>query len=296
MIYDRKKWVGWIFVLPFVVLAGLFLIYPFIQNVINMFFKFQNSSDLTPLFVGLQNFPKLFSDDYFLISLRNTAILLAFVIVFQMGIALVLALLVNSLKKCATIYRVLFFVPIVLSATTLGAMIYMFSRENGGLFNQILGFMGIHHGNWLPQGNWFAALAYVMAPVVWQYIGFYFVIMLTGLTNISDDILEAAELDGASGIRLVIKIMMPMMWNVFRTCMVLAITGALKVFDLPHVLAPGGNPIGQTYFMGTFNSNLFTDISGSRAGECAIYSVLMVLIGVMVSQISNSVLRENKDI
>lgn len=303
MLYQKKKWMVIIFILPFLVLAGIFLIYPFISNCVNAFFLFQSRSQSLSeaTFAGWTNFVNLFNDGGFGYSIGNTFILIAFVIVFQMGIALILALMVDRIKKFAGFFRVVYFIPIVLSGSLIGSMFLMFQDADFGLFNQILHSFGVTEKVFFVNANnWFGTLLYLMVPIIWQYVGFYFVILLTGLSNISDDIMEAAALDGASTMQQIRYVTIPMLQNVFRTCMVLSITGALKVFDVPFVMAGGaGNP---AYFMGTYNQYLFDNYANmnnpgyTRVGESAIYSVILVLVGIFVSQVSNLVLRENKDI
>lgn len=288
MLYGKKKYIALLFMIPFAVFAITFLFYPAVINVVNSFRSFSSMFDTTPEWTGFKNIIWLANQPSFWNSLLNTLILVLFVIVFQMGLALVFALMVNSIKKMATFYRVVFFFPIVVSASALGT-IYRLMIQPDSVFSAIF---GLENFNWLPSGS-FLALFIVMLPVIWQYIGFYFVIMLTGLANISDDLMEAAKLDGASSMKLIWYILLPMLWNVFRTCMVLAITGALKVFDFPHIVAKGGAPAGETFFMGTYNNYLY---ESKFYGQTAFYSTLIVIVGMAVSLLSNAILRENKDI
>lgn len=277
-----------IFMLPFALFAITFLFYPAVLNLINGFRTFSSAYDANPTWTGLKNIQWLANQPEFWNSIKNTFILVAFVIVFQMGLALVFALLVNSIKRFANFYRVVYFFPIVVSATALGT-VYRLMIQPNSVFSALFGLTDF---NWLPANN-FLALFIVMLPVIWQYIGFYFVIILTGIANISDDLTEAAKLDGANSMQMILYIMLPMLWNVLRTCMVLAITGALKVFDFPHIVAKNGAPAYQTFFMGTYNNYLY---ESKFFGQTAFYSTLIVLVGMGVSLLSNAILRENKDI
>ncbi|MCL2599043.1 MAG: sugar ABC transporter permease [Firmicutes bacterium] len=285
----KNKWLACILLtVPFVAFVGVFLLYPAGVNIYNSFFKFANRLDQHPTFVGFDNYMKVFKEQNFVRSLLNTGLLMLCVVVFQIGIALLLAMLVSSLKKGATVFRIIFFMPIVVSATAIGLLYLMFIQPNG-LFTQISGGENI---NWLPAGKP-RALLIVMTPVVWQYIGFYFVIFLTGLSGISEDVYEAAKIDGAGRLRTVFRITLPMLQNVIRTCVILAITGALKVFDLPHIIAKDGAPGYETIFMGTYNNWLY---SRGRVGESAVYSLLIVVVGIAVSVATKFALKENKDI
>lgn len=287
--YNKKKYLIVPFLLPLLMITAIFIFYPAIINIYNGAFTFRHKLDTNPVFVGFGNVLWLLKDKVFWTALTNTAILVLLVIVFQVGIALILALLVDNInKKYAAFLRIIYFMPIVISATAIGTMYLLFIQPTG-LFTKLI-FKDTF--NWLPINNPLA-LFIVILPVIWQYIGFYFVILLTGLSTIPEEYKEAALIDGASNLQVVRYITIPMLWNVLRTCMVLAITGALKVFDLPHTVAVHGAPAQQTMFMGTYNYYLY---STNRLGQSAVYSVFIVLVGVLVSLLSNAILKENKDI
>ena len=249
----RKKGPLIVFLLPAFVFLILFLYYPFIQNILNSF------SDITGLgspSKGLNdpwwaNYATLFTDPKLRTALINTVVLTVCTVVFQVGIALVLALLVDSIKVGAQLFRTLYFFPIVISATALGLMFNLIFLYNGGMVNQLLQALGIISENidWKDSGHFRFTM---LAPVMWQYVGFYFVILVTGLNNIPADLYEAAALDGCTGLKRVRHITLPLLRNVLCTCLVLAITGALKVFDLPWVMFGAGMPKNQGWLTGTY--------------------------------------------
>ena len=230
----RKKGPLVVFLLPAFLFLILFLYYPFFQNILNSF------SDITGLgsaAAGLndpwyRNYAGLFTDEKLRTALGNTLLLTVCTVVFQVGIALILALLVDSIRVGAQLFRTLYFFPIVISATALGLMFNLIFLYPSGMLNQLLSNLGlVARGiDWKDQGHF---LFTMFAPVMWQYVGFYFVILVTGLNNISQDLYEAAALDGCTGLARVKYITLPLLRNVLCTCLVLAITGALKVFDLP---------------------------------------------------------------
>ena len=125
---------------------------------------------------------------------------------------------------------------------------------NGGMLNQLLqGVFGVADNiDWKDTEHY---LGTMLTPVMWQYVGFYFVILVTGLNNISPDLYEAAEIDGADGWKRTRHITLPLLRNVLSTCLVLAITGALKVFDLPWVMMGAGIPMDQSWLTGTYMYN-----------------------------------------
>ena len=127
-------------------------------------------------------------------------------------------------------------------------------------------------------------------PVMWNYVGFYFVIISTGLSNISDDIYQAAQIDGANGIKKVRYISLPLLRNTLNACLVLAITGALKVFDLPWVMMGRGIPMNQSWLTGTYMYEQTFNIGNVDYGSTI--AVLIVVWGVVSSQIARRVFKE----
>ena len=132
----------------------------------------------------------------------------------------------------------------------------------------------------------------MLLPVLWQYVGFFFVILVTGLNNISTDVYEAAELDGATGWKRVRFITLPLLRNVICTCLILAVTGALKVFDLPWVMMGAGIPLDQSWLTGTYMYNQ-TFTRGNVDYGSAI-AVVIVVLGVVLAQVANRVFKEKE--
>ena len=133
-------------------------------------------------------------------------------------------------------------------------------------------------------------LTVMMTPVTWQYVGFYFIILVTGLNNIPQELYESAAIDGATRWQRIRYISWPMIHNVVCTCAILAVTGALKVFDLPWVMFPNGAPLGKTWLTGTYmyyKTMQSPDIDYSSA-----LALIIVILGVMLSKVVNRIFKE----
>lgn len=169
-------------------------------------------------------------------------------------------------------------------------LIFLFK---GGMVNQLLLSMGAitENINWKEQANF---LFTMFMPVMWQYVGFYFVILVTGLNNICQDLYEAAGLDGASGLKVVRYITLPMLRNVLCTCLVLAITGALKVFDLPWVMFGAGMPLNRGWLTGTYMYDQTFNRGNVDYGSTI--AILIVVLGVVLSNVANRIFRPRDDI
>ena len=141
--------------------------------------------------------------------------------------------------------------------------------------------------DWKAKG---IALITMMVPVMWQYVGFYFVILITGLNNISVDLYEVASIDGATRWQRIRYITIPLMRNVICTCVVLAVTGALKVFDLPWVMFPKGMPQGTTFLTGTYM--YYQTMEAMNVDYGSAIAVVIVALGIITSKVVNTIFKE----
>ena len=287
-IYKNRKPVIF-FLMPALVMMGLFLYYPFLQNILNSFMKIKSLGAAAKGFNEpfYKNYVKLVQDPA--TSLKNTCIMIVVTLVFQVGIAIVLALMVDNIRRGAKFFRIVYFFPIVVSATALGLLFNLIFLYDKGMLNQLLEFLGYRGDliDWKAGGR---ALVTMMIPVTWQYVGFYFVILVTGLNNISEELYESAAIDGATKLQRVRYISLPLLHNVICTCAVLGVTGALKVFDLPWVMFPNGMPVGKTWLTGTYmyyNTMQSPDVDYSSA-----IALVIVVLGVLLSKVVNAVFKE----
>lgn len=284
MLYrDRRPLL--VFLAPSFLLMLVMLYYPFVVNIGNSLFEIKGLAGVPQEFLGLQNYTGMPQDPTMMVAIKNSLKIMALTVVFQVGLALILALMVDSIKRGQQFFRVVFFFPIVISATAIGLMFNLFYAFNGGMLNQILAMFGKDPLVWLSDSRAFMMIA---IPVIWQYVGFYFVILLTGLSGVPEDVYESAAIDGTTGFKKTWYITLPLIRDVLITCATLSITGSIKVFDLPAVIAQNGAPKGLTYFLGTYMHNQ-TFVAGNIDYGSAI-AVVIVLIGVVISQTVNRML------
>jgi len=288
-IYRNKKPLV-LFLVPALIFMTVFLYYPFIQNILNSFQEISSLGSATKGWNGpwYSNYVKMFEDKNMRTALKNTVIMMAVTVVGQVGIAIILALLVDNIKKGAKFFRTVYFFPIVISATALGLMFNLIFLYDKGMINQLLELFGkTTLTDWKDTAH---ALIVMMLPVMWQYVGFYFVILVTGLNNISEELYESASIDGATKMQKVRFITLPLLRNVICTCVVLAVTGALKVFDLPWVMFPKGMPLGQTWLTGTYM--YYQAFNTKNVDYSSAIAVLIVVLGIITSKIVNKIFKE----
>jgi raffinose/stachyose/melibiose transport system permease protein len=293
MLYKNKSPLI-IFLLPGILLMIIFLYEPFIENVINSFFditSFIKMNKQSVTYIGFENYKKLFLDPKIRIAIFNSIKMMILTLVFQVGIGFILAVLVSYLKYGQKFFRTVYFFPIVISATAIGLIFKLFYNYNGGMLNQLLINMGEKPVNWLSP-----SLAFIMIsiPTLWSYIGFYFVIILTGLNDIPEDIYDAAKVDGCTGVRQVFYISIPLIKSILCTCITLGVTGALKVFDLPWIIVPKGAPRGLTHFLGTYMYEQTFTIGNIDYGSAI--ALIIVVFGVLISLIISRLLKPDDSI
>lgn len=291
-IYKNKKLI-WVFLAPAFLFMLVYLYYPFVQNILNSFMHIKYMGTAggewnTPWY---KNYAALLSDPKMRTALKNTVIMIAATIIGQVGIALVLALMVHNIRKGAGFFRTVFFFPIVISATALGLLFNLVFLYDKGMVNQFLQFIGVlsRESNQLIDWKSKYAMFTMLTPVIWQYVGFYFVILLTGLAGIPEDLYESATIDGATKWQCVKYITLPLLRNSIGTCVILAVTGALKVFDLPWTMFVNG--MSNTWLTGTYMySKVYSDVDYASA-----IAVVIVIIGVILSNIVNRLFKTKDD-
>lgn len=288
-IYKNKKWLP-LFLIPAFLFMAVYLYYPFFMNILNSF----QSIRTLGLAAGEWNDPwytnyvMLFKDAEVWTSLKNTCIMIVVTLVVQVGLALVLALMVDNVRHGTQFFRTVYFFPIVISATALGLLFNLIVLYDKGMLNQFLEMLGkTTLTDWKDESH---ALMTMMLPVAWQYVGFYFVIIETGLNSIPEELYESAMIDGASRWQRVRFISMPMIHNVLCTCAILGTTGALKVFDLPWTMFPKGMPVKSTFLTGTYMYYQTMEVKNVDYGSTL--AVVIVVLGIILSQVTSRIFKE----
>ncbi|MBE5829902.1 MAG: sugar ABC transporter permease [Butyrivibrio sp.] len=291
-IYRNKKYVL-LFLLPAFLFLVVYLYYPFLVNIYGSFRQIKNLGTYgtkwnEPFY---DNYVKLVTDPVVWTSLKNTVLMILATIVGQVGIALLLSLLVDNIERGTQFFRTVYFFPIVISATALGLLFNLIFLYDKGMLNQFLELFGkTTLTDWKGEK---LAIFTMMLPVVWQYVGFYFVILETGLNNISQELYESAAIDGATRFQRVIYISIPLLRNVICTCLTLGVTGALKVFDLPWTMFPKGMPLKETFLTGTYM--YYQTMEAKNVDYGATLAVLIVVLGVVLSRLTRRVFKESED-
>lgn len=269
------------FVAPSLILFGGIIFYSIIMSFRYSLLDWNGFGE--GIFVGFSNYAKMFEDKVFLRSAVNSLLLGFVTLVTQLPLALLLALLLTSGIKGEGFYRTVFFIPMTLSSVVIGQLWLKIYNPNYGVLNTLLGVLGLEslQRNWLGDVNTVLFSAFV--PIIWQNVGYHMLLLYTSINSISKDILEAAKLDGASGVKAAQYITIPLVKPMLRTCAIFVVIGSLKAFDMIYVLTNGG-PVHMTevpsslMFSSIFNLNKYgygSAISIFIVVECIVMAVIL---------------------
>lgn len=271
----KNRWIITIGVIPALIIYLIFSIVPIFISFYYSFMSWNGFSEMQ--FVGLANFKEVFQDSVFWLSVRNNILVVLASVFGQIPIALGLALLLNRKIKGAKFFRTIGFMPVVISTVVISITWRMIYNSEYGMINNFLEAIGLGflQQNWLGDPTW--AMVAVCITIIWQFVGLYFIIFLSALQTVPKEILEAADLDGASEWEKTRFVVIPSIWNIILIAIVLCISGSLKTFDLIYVMTSGG-PANATEVMATYMYN--KTFEGLRYGYGSAISVLIFVFSI----------------
>lgn len=230
--------------LPFFILFFVFILYPFCQGVVRSFTDWSVSSRGKINFVGLENYQFILSGKgitsvRFLRSVKNLLIYVPLTVVIGLGIALILALVTRQLsQKLFHVFRGIYFVPYVLPLFLCAGIWQWFMTTGSGLVANAFASIGIGEGiSWADTK--FYAIIYVLMVDIWNSAGFNYVIISAGMADISPEIYEAADIDGASTFRKMKDITLPLLEPILFFVITYGFISALQVYDIPWIITGG---------------------------------------------------------
>ncbi len=244
MITARRGWrklVPWPFVAPNMIVFLTFTIWPALNGFNISFYDSDNGRYFTP--VGTDNYRQIFTDPEFWTVVRQTAIFVVGFVGLTLIVATALALLLNAQQRGRGALRAAYFLPVLLSPVVVGLIWGWALDRQIGLVNTVLGGLRLGQPGWLIEPN--LAMVCTIAVGVWIHLGFYAMILLSGLQSIDPNVYEAARLDGASVTQTVREITLPLLRPSMLVVTILATITGFQSFDFIYTLT-GGGPTGTT--------------------------------------------------
>lgn len=273
-----------IFILPALIIYLLFSIIPFLYTI---YYSFTDYTDMNPInlhFVGLKNYIKVLQTPVMLAAIKNSVIYAILLTGFQTLLGLPLAFVLNQKLKSRNLLRAVFFFPAVFSSLIIGYLWnFIMSSSDFGLINNILHQLSLGTLNFFTSKN---ALYSVILTQIWQWTGWAMVIFLANLQSISPDLYEAAEIDGANGLKKFMYVTLPLMCPSVKIVIVTGLIGGMKVFDIIYSMTSGGpGDATQTVMTVMMKKGISEGFysTGSAFGVC--FFIIVLAISAIVTKL-----------
>lgn len=275
---SKEVFWGYVFVAPIMLGFIVFMVYPLIYS----FYLSLTSSDgiMSPSFIGLENYSKLFKDQDFLKSLRVTLYFTVGTVPIGTVLALIVAVMLNAKIRFSTLYRSAFFLPVITSMVAVATVWKWLYNTDFGLINAFLAQVGVYQPPWLASQEW--AMVSIIIMSIWKGIGFNMVIFLAGLQGISPSLYEAAKIDGANTLQRFSNITVPLLRHTTLFVIIMAIIGSFQVFDQVFIMTAGGPAKATTVVVYYIYQNAFQFFKQGYASAMAYILFAIIFLATMI--------------
>lgn len=273
-----------IFIIPALVIYLLFSIAPFLFTI---YYSFTDYTDMNPIdlhFVAFKNYLKVFQTPLMWKAIKNSVIYALLLTGFQTILGLPLAVVLNKKLKSRNLLRAVFFFPAVFSSLIIGYLWnFVMSSSDFGLINSLLHSVGMGTVNFFTAKR---ALYSVIITQIWQWTGWAMVIYLANLQSISQDLYEAADIDGATEIQKFFRVTLPLMCPSVKIIVVTGLIGGMKVFDIIYSMTSGGpGDATQTVMMVMLNRGISDGFYSTGAAFGVCFFIIVLLISAVVTKL-----------
>jgi len=273
---DKK--VIFLFMFPAALIFIFIVIVPIIRSGYYSSLKWDGIGD--GKFIGFENYIKLLIENKnsFYQAIKNSIFLAVFSVFIQLPIAFLFARILASGVKGEGFFRTVYFIPVIVSTVVIGQMWLKIYNPQYGLLNILLENIGLGSSRQQWLGNKDIALGAVFIPLLWQYVGYHILLFYAAIKTIPQELIEAAKIDGATQGRITLSIVIPYIIPIMEICVILAVIGSLKTFDLIYILTRGG-PLHSTEVPTTIMFNtIFHRMSYGYGSAMAIFIIVECLI------------------
>ncbi len=232
---------GYLFVSPYLLHFSFFIGFPLVFSLVLLFHRWDIVSPM--VWVGLDNFAKLFHDSLFWQAMLNTGIFLLLHIPLQIAIALFIAVQLNERIKFRGFFRAVFFLPVVVSGVVIAILWDQLYAKDTGVLNALLAQIGLPKIGWLTDVN--LAMPSIALMATWKNVGLYIVLFLVGLQSVPPQMYEAADIEGASTWQKFWHVTLPMINPTIFMVVILSTIGGFSLFIEPYIMT-GGGPMNRT--------------------------------------------------
>lgn len=285
MIWLSNRWKILVMAGPALLIFTLFVAFPVIYSLWYSFTDFRGFGETE--FVGFRNYEQLAGDQFFWISVVNTAIILVVAVFLLVPGAFFFALLLHKKFPGVQILRALAFAPAIIAPILVGLIWVFILDPQLGLVNRVLGAVGLPNDIQWIGGDVLSPISIALV-FIWTSLGFAMTIFYAGRQMVSEDVMEASALDGATGWRQTRFVVIPMMRETIAIVTVLIITNVFKIFELVYMLT-GGGPVHRSEVMVSYM--YFVTFTNLQYGPGMAMAVIITVIGAIVAIVQLRVVR-----
>src|SRR5574344_2764128 len=274
-----KKYIPYLFLLPAGVILMVFFFIPFFQTIV-LSFQDYSSNIYQPTWVGLQNYFELFQSPIFYKVLWNTFFYLFLAVPVLAIIPLILAIMLNNKIKGVTLYKILIYLPVIVSIVV-AAIAFKWLYAQQGILNYFVGLFGINPIGWLTDTKF--ALLSVVIVTIWKGIGYYMMIYLAGLMSVPKELYEACEIDGASTLKKHLTVTIPHIMPTIALVSTISSISAMKVFAEIYVMTKGGPLNSSKTIVYYIYERAFENLDLGYASAMAVVLLVIVMAFSLVN-------------
>lgn len=276
-----KKVRPWLYLLPSLILLGIFMIYPLFDVLVYSMQEGYNSASQTYSGIGFYNFSYVLRDPYFLQAVKNTFLLVIITVPLSTGLALLLSLALSSIKKVKELYQTIYFLPYVTNTLAVGLVFMILFKKtpySDGFINMIIQFFGGSSVDFI-EGPYWAKMMTMCIYTIWIVLPFKVLILTSALASVDQNLYKAAKVDGTSSFRTFTKITLPMIMPMISYLVITGFIGAFKAYsDEVAIFGTNLNAAGMNTIVGYVYDMLYGNSGGYPSYASAAALILFAIV------------------
>lgn len=276
-----KKVRPWLYLLPSLILLGIFMIYPLFDVLVYSMQEGYNSASQTYSGIGFYNFSYVLRDPYFLQAVKNTFLLVIITVPSSTGLALLLSLTLSSITKVKELYQTIYFLPYVTNTLAVGLVFMILFKKtpySDGFINMIIQFFGGNSVDFI-EGPYWAKMLTMCIYTIWIVLPFKVLILTSALASVDQNLYKAAKVDGTSSFRTFTKITLPMIMPMISYLVITGFIGAFKAYsDEVAIFGTNLNAAGMNTIVGYVYDMLYGNSGGYPSYASAAALILFAIV------------------
>lgn len=274
-IQKRDQLFGVFLTLPGLATLLIIIVFPIIFTIITSFYDYTLLNPHHDSFVGLDNYQEVIEEDYIGDSVLITSQFVLSTVLIEFFIGFIIALSLNKVKRFKTVYYVILLAPLMINPVVVGLIWRMILHTELGIFNYLLKLLNINRVNWLGDND--TAFWTIVFVDIWHQVSFMTILLLAGLSSLPREPYEAARMDGASSLRCLISITLPLMRPVITVAILLRLIFSIKTFDIIYIMTKGGPGISTDLVSYFIYRSAFFGLDIGRASALSVGLLIIVL-------------------